>query len=665
MELQPGQTIIGGKYRIERLLGSGAFAKVYLATHVLLKAPVAVKVLHKDAPGIGSAEFGRFRERFLQEAQLGKRLKHPNVVRVDDFIEDEGVFYLVMEFCAGGSLKDRLDRARKSGQAVPVAEAVRLALDVARGLAALHVIEVVHRDLKPSNILFDAEGHAFVADLGLAQTRDNLSQRTLLGSQARPQPGTPGYMSPEQAENYPHLAPSSDIYNLGIVLFEMLTGHLYDNERHPTRVKSLRADVPPWLDKLVASMLSWASTARPRNGAIAARLLEEEKWQIKADEQAPTAAEKPAVAAQALAKDPTPPIPAPARVDPTPPPPPRKRGLPGWALIGIGVAVVALLALGVAEVSRGGPSAAATAVARKTAASPTTVLTATPTMIGTPPALVTAMKDTATPTETATPTPTVAAGATRVREMDGAVMVYVPAGEFAMGSASDDSQAYDWEVPQQRVKVAGFWIDRTEVTNGQYRKFMEAGGYDKEEYWTEAGWAWKQRNMVPPGCWSDGRLNQAQQPVVCVRWYEASAYAHWVGGRLPTEAEWEKAARGTDGRLYPWGNASPDCGRLNFWRKDPGCVGRTSPVGSYAKGVSPYGALDMAGNAWEWVSSEFRDYPYESDDGREDQSGTAVRVLRGGSWLNFAPVVRSAARLSYNPDKLSNNFGFRVASSDP
>ena len=99
MEFQPGQTILNGKYRIEREVGRGAFGEVYLATHLLLNAPLAIKVLRKDAPGVGSVEFGRFRERFLQEAQLGKRLNHPNVVRVDDFIEDAGVLYLVMEFC--------------------------------------------------------------------------------------------------------------------------------------------------------------------------------------------------------------------------------------------------------------------------------------------------------------------------------------------------------------------------------------------------------------------------------------------------------------------------------------------------------------------------------------------------------------------------------------
>ncbi|MBK6433624.1 MAG: SUMF1/EgtB/PvdO family nonheme iron enzyme [Anaerolineae bacterium] len=135
------------------------------------------------------------------------------------------------------------------------------------------------------------------------------------------------------------------------------------------------------------------------------------------------------------------------------------------------------------------------------------------------------------------------------------MMVWVPAGEFTMGSADSDTQAGSDEKPQHRVNVDGFWIDRTEVTNEQYRKFVDVGGYNQKQYWTEAGWTWKgQNNATQPGCWGDGNFNQGQQPVVCVSWYEAYAYARWAGGRLPSEAEWEKAARGTDGRIYPWGN---------------------------------------------------------------------------------------------------------------
>ena len=259
---------------------------------------------------------------------------------------------------------------------------------------------------------------------------------------------------------------------------------------------------------------------------------------------------------------------------------------------------------------------------------------------------------------TATATELLAAFPTRVRAADGAVMVEVPAGDFLMGSADSDSQADGSEKPQHTVTLDGFWIDHTEVTNAQYRKFMDAGGYNQEQYWTEAGWAWKQgNNVTQPGCWGDGNFNQAAQPVVCVSWYEASAYARWAGGRLPTEAEWEKAARGPDGRIYPWGNEAPDCNRLNF----SGCVGRPAPVWSYTSGMSPYGALDLAGNVWEWVSTKYRNYPYMDSDGREDQSGTDVRLLRGGCWLDNARYVRCAYRFGHDPGDRYAFIGFRLA----
>ena len=261
---------------------------------------------------------------------------------------------------------------------------------------------------------------------------------------------------------------------------------------------------------------------------------------------------------------------------------------------------------------------------------------------------------------TPTPPPAPALGTTRVRETDGAVMVWVTAGEFLMGSADSDSQAVSDEKPQHTVSLAGYWIDRTEVTNAQYRKFMDAGGYNRQEYWTETGWAWKQQNNVTqPKCGDYSGLDQSTRPVVCVSWYEAVAYARWAGARLPTEAEWEKAARGTDGRIFPWGNEALDCNRSNYC----GCGSRPEPVGSYANGVSPYGAYDLAGNVCEWVSTEFRSYPYSSRDGRENLNGINGRVKRGGGWAGFPWDARSVYRVWGTPDGRDGNCGFRVAFS--
>jgi formylglycine-generating enzyme required for sulfatase activity len=238
------------------------------------------------------------------------------------------------------------------------------------------------------------------------------------------------------------------------------------------------------------------------------------------------------------------------------------------------------------------------------------------------------------------PMSTASAGDTWTRPADGAVMVYVPAGEFLMGSADDDPDAADDEKPQHTVYLDAFWIDRTEVTNAQYRQCVEAGG------------------CYEPECWDDDDYNAPDQPVVCVKWHDAQAYAEWVGGRLPTEAEWEKAARGTDGRIYPWGNSAPDCYKANY----AGCAAHPLSVGSHPDGASPYGALDMAGNVREWVA-DWYDKDYYSRSVFSNPNGPdfgSFRVRRGGSFLDYQRNVRCAFREGGYPINWHWIFGFRV-----
>jgi formylglycine-generating enzyme required for sulfatase activity len=254
-------------------------------------------------------------------------------------------------------------------------------------------------------------------------------------------------------------------------------------------------------------------------------------------------------------------------------------------------------------------------------------------------------------------------GETWTSPADNAVLVYVPEGSFDMGSnKEDDSAAYVDEMPRHAVWLDAFWIDRTEVTRGQFDRCVRSGACDYPlEKWGA---------LYDPG--------KAEYPVNEVTWDQAKAYCEWAGRRLPTEAEWEKAARGTDRRRYPWGNETPDGSRLNFC--DVNCAatpewkiedandgfGGVAPVGSYAAGASPYGALDMLGNVEEWVLDWYAaDYyqvsPQRNPPGPEEPGGYPYianrgRVVRGNSYLgstvSYTPVAPDGSVSPYGPVSL-------------
>jgi iron(II)-dependent oxidoreductase len=244
-------------------------------------------------------------------------------------------------------------------------------------------------------------------------------------------------------------------------------------------------------------------------------------------------------------------------------------------------------------------------------------------------------------------------------------MVFVPAGEFTMGSAEDDS-----EKPAHKVWLDSYYIDRAAVTNAQFGPFWEDVSYSEtSEAWSgfeearEAIYATGLRRA--PYYWFDPDWNPPQRPLVGVNWYEAVVFARWSGKRLPTEAEWEKAARGTDGRRYPWGD-SFDPARCNT-NLAQNSANTTTPVGKFSpQGDSPYGAQDMAGNIWEWTSSAVRPYPYDPGDGREDLSRVERRVLRGGGYRsNFEDHYRSAHRYVLDANFIFITVGFRCATTVP
>ncbi len=254
----------------------------------------------------------------------------------------------------------------------------------------------------------------------------------------------------------------------------------------------------------------------------------------------------------------------------------------------------------------------------------------------------------------------------RTNATDGKVLVRVPAGEFKMGindaqirtlveNYAAAANSFELEKPEHIVNIGEFWIDRDLVTNADYKKFLDAHperAVPDIDIPQLKGWSWDAaaRRFAP------GRENL---PVVLVTWDDASAYCEWAGMRLPTEAEWEKAARGADGRLYPWGNTW-DQNKTAFGEKG---ASDAAPVGSFASGASPYGVNDMVGNVWQWTTSLPMPYPYRADDGREDPEDSGERVTRGGMFAFGPAVSRANVRSKFAPDDKAISVGFRCATS--
>jgi formylglycine-generating enzyme required for sulfatase activity len=285
----------------------------------------------------------------------------------------------------------------------------------------------------------------------------------------------------------------------------------------------------------------------------------------------------------------------------------------------------------------------------------------------------------------------------RISAKDGMVQMYIPAGEFLMGSTSADIDLvmkgcsmcsrywFENEMPQHRVYLDAFWIDKTEVTNAMFAEFAAATGYETVAEKTGAGIIlnelsrdWK---MVKGANWMHPRgpitdiYGLDDHPVVHMSYDDARAYCEWAGRRLPTEAEWEKAARGTDGRTYPWGNQAPAGNLLNFADRNAYVQAAsngeddgypfTAPVGSYPDGASPYGVLDMAGNVWERVADWYGDAYYANSPARNPTgpSSGEYGMIRGGSWSRAAWYLRTSVRLRYPRENRSSGLGFRCVSS--
>jgi len=614
------------RYQILELLGEGGMATVYKAFDTRLERTVAIKVIRRDAFPPDQMEM--LLKRFERESKSLAKLSHPNIVGVIDYGEHDGSPYLVMEYLSGGTLRQKL------GNPMPWREAVQTILPIASALEYVHDQNIINRDIKPSNILLTEKGQLMLTDFGLVKIfGDEAKESTHLTSSGTGL-GTPDYMAPEQWTGEP--TAQSDLYSLGVVLYEMITGHRPYTADTPAGVLLKQAtealplptryiaDLPQDVESVLLKALAKEPSDRYPNMSV---FIDEMQHLLSGQRVQASSIKVETLREQMTGKI--------NRKNLTPAP---KKKTP---ILWIGAALFGLAVLGAAGLML---------VSGMLFAAPTPTAQPSVTASKIPPTETSAPAATAiAPTETETPPPSATPFLTEIKDERNVTMIYVPAGEFTMGS---DDTGDIGSRPAHKVSVDAFYMDKYEVTNEMYDACVYAVECRKPKTLGSAT-----RNTY------FGNPTFSAYPVVFVEWRMASAYCAWRGARLPTEAEWEKAARGADDtRIYPWGGDKPDCSYANF----AGCLGDTAPVEQYDKGLSPYGIYGLSGNVWEWTSTLFDYYPYDAEDGREDPQKLGKRIARGGAWNAFggnAGNVRLDTRLQLDPAYGGAYVGFRCVRS--
>ena len=627
-----------GRYVIDRRLGRGGMGTVYAATDTVLGRVVALKVLDATSANQDPADFTRL----LREAQLAARVEHERIARVYDVGSHQGFAFVAMEHVSGGTLRQWM-----AGRTVPLLQVIDIATQIAEGLAELHANGVVHRDLKPENVMLTAQRGIKLLDFGLA--RHTLVQVDEPGLPGRPTmleggsiatvSGTPGYMAPEQCTGEP-IDARVDVFALGVILYELVAGErLFRGatpaalitatlEQTPALSQGAWAAVPARLREHTARMLARDPAGRFADGASLLAALRELTLEISAQ--------------RAPGSETTPP--------PPPPPPPalqpaeRGRRRPGTRH----VAYMAALAV------------AAAIITYRPAAHPLAAAA--------PPGMV--------------------------RVDVGTIDVGRDPGELdrecgEIGAGCDRAQMQR-EVPRTRVTIPAFFLDRDEVTNEElavvlnmYRGTLVVED-DEDHHYPR----FVRRNR---GTGGDGdvlldlndkhagieyvdhreyrsRAGRDRLPAAQVTWYGAKLYCESRGKRLPTEDEWEAAARGREDRRFPWGNDPPRChdvvipndGKVRMAGACPvGDAVPERPVGASAQDVTPDGIRGLGGGVAEWTSALY----VEGDRGKhlERAPRDAARVIRGGSWA-ASLMVRASGRSRRPPSTMGANLGFRCAS---
>jgi len=672
--------IVDGKYDLLEVAGTGGTAVVYRATDLTWQRRVAVKVVRS----LGETSQGNrdlLMNQLVTEARILASLSERTsaIVQARDFgtiatASDVWAPYLVLEWLEGQTLDAMLEDERARGAAPRgVVAAIELLDPVARALALAHRSGIAHRDVKPGNLFVvaagpDDEPTTKVLDFGIAKVVSDVHalERGFRRTASAFTAFTPAYGAPEQfSRAYGATGPWTDVFGLALVLAETATGMipLGDGDLPELAARACSEDTRPTLSvpgvevsAEVAAVFARAVAVHTSNRYATV----EEFWTdlraaagLEVGRRSSTmrmatarlhgpvvlraASDKSADASSSLR-----PVSTTGRHRTTI----RADKRPALALAAVTAAV---LAVGTLVYSR-------------------TLASAPP--VGPVAAVVPVSSASAPPSAAPAPAPPCDAD-----------MALIPGGSFFMGS--DEKEALDFEKPAHKVTLHAFCIDRTEVTVAAYRRCSQAGAC--REAPTTNDWdgiTAAERTTYDPLCNASDPVARANHPVNCVDWTLADAYCRAQGRRLPSEAEWELAARGQDGRTYPWGDEPPSPSLLNacgsectrwgakhrtaldaMYEGDDGFAA-TAPVGSFPKGASRYGVLDIVGNVWEWVGDRYGEYsgadavdPHGPDVGDE-------RVIRGGAWNGAHPAwVRPTFRYKDAESKRSHGIGFRCAST--
>jgi serine/threonine protein kinase len=637
-----------GRYQILELIGEGGMATVYKAHDTHLEREVAIKIIRREA--FPPDQLSVILKRFEREAKSLGGLLHPNIVSVIDYGEYEGAPYLVMAYLPGGTLKDRL------GKPIPWRDAVRLLIPIARALEYIHEHNIINRDVKPSNILMTEKSQPMLTDFGLAKIFENKNTTSLTASGAGL--GTPDYMAPEQWTG--DATALSDMYSLGVVLYEMITayrpymsdtpaGILLKQINEPLPLpKQYIPDLPHNVESVLLKVLArkpvdrypdMRSFANELQDLLDGREVNATTIKIKKLREQMTGVVEPfqieknqSVHDHVQQKRNTPSY-------SSPPPTIQKKKFP-ILLAGLGVLVLFIACGSCWFIS-------ASLESLTVEMTPTRQVITSFTEADIP--AIETLPTTLHLTEVSVPAETPISDKTpipvEIKDEKNIPMRLIPAGEFTMGNNNGNAESR----PASLIYVDTFYIDKYEVTNEMYDACVSDGMC--------------RMPRLPGSATHRSYFNSpsfAKYPVIYVDWKMAKTYCEWRAARLPTEAEWEKAARGMeDERGYPWGNKF-DCSFANH----SGCVGDTAPVNQYDAGQSPYGVYGMSGNVWEWTSSLFSFYPYSSTDGRENLDASGYRMARGGSWHIFGGTggnIRIDTRFKLDPVYYGAYVGIRCA----